>query len=1035
MPFASSSARWTSPGGLIPLLLAALLPALWFGAPSDALARSLVPAREAMSADEARHLLARLYSYSDDTLAHSEAEYRRLLKSRPGNKEASLELAEVLVRLGRQADADAIFRTLDAGDPRVAAGLGDTFFASGRMAEAADAYERALGAGATRKDLRLRLAQSLAWSGQSAKALPYLAEFHAADPGDADTALLYARALAQTGDGARARAVLDQLSAADPANVALLLELADQEAALGHIPNAREYVLKALRQDDSPETKMRAAQLMNQWGAFHRAAALRRDALGKQGADRAGEVALADTLANSQRYEEAEGLLRPLLAAEPENRQARLLLADIKVREKDGAEALDVLQPLAAKTGDREAEALRAGALELLGRYDEAAAVWERLADGRDPAMQVERGRMLLRAGNAEAAGQAFAEAARIDAKDPAARYYSALVKPDTNFSQLARDLSASETDPAALTRWAGLFSRDGRYDAAVTCLEAALRLDAEYFPARMALAENLAYDRRYDESLDMLQRLETDFPDSSNISLTRARVLAWSRQYDKSVAVYEALHADDPADPVPLREMARTEFWNKRAEAGTAAFGRLLEPPVDELLAERLEAARQGDPADADLAKAAQQARQSALGGGVYQAYLRLADTEVADRHPQIFADLLPAYRIQHATVLEMRGKLAVYNRRFAPARDDLAALTDLWPGNEEAWFDLGQAQCAMGLCAEESATYARLLEIDPQHTLAARALERRKLRNAPQMRAGFNLWQEKGHGDVANIVRLRNDVQTSVPVGCNLRLEAAAHQWIEMPQDPSDQYQALGGTLGLSGVFNEWVSGSASWTAKRFGAGAPRDTDQLMARVELNMRNYARLGLGFARVDEVANRFALLSGTQSDNYILDVRVPVARRFDVEAGVRHVEYSDDNTGEGAYLEAGYDLTDHPNVLRAILRGEYRHTAKTSQDVYTGGYLTNIIHPYWTPQGYTAGTATLEWRQDLAEDFFCGARRHYLDLKLTGGTDSDSNNAVRVEAEWVYDFTDHWGVEARGLWHRSQQWDANGLWGGVRYGF
>lgn len=1034
MLFESSNAHWISRNRLIPFLMAVLLTALWCLAPSQALARSLVPRQEAMSAYEARHLLAQLYSYSEDTFALSEVEYRRLLQQRPDDKEVSLELGEVLIRLGRQSEADAIFKTLDADDPRVAAGLGDALFASGKMAGAADAYERAIRGGSKRKDLTLRLAQSLSWSGQPAKALPYLTELFAADPGNVDVALLYVRALAQTGDRLRAREILDQLVVGASGNVDLLFELADQEAILGHVRAAREFSLKALKLDGSPETGLRAAQNMNQWGAFHRAVALRRDTLEKTGPNRKGELALAETLANAQRYEEAEGVLRKLLLKDSTDREARLLLAEIKVREKDGTAVLVVLQPFTGKSGDAEVESLLARGLELSGRYSEAAAIWAR-TDRKTPATLVEQGRMLLRSGDPKAAGEAFAEAIRLAPEDPAARYHEALVVPNTNFQQLGRDVVSAETDPAVLTRWAGLFSRDGRYAAAIACLEAALKRDPEYFPARMALAENLAYDRRYDESLAMLQRLAEDFPDSSKVSLTRARVLAWSRRYDEAIAGYEALHLDDPTDPVPLREMARTAFWDKRAELGAATFERLLEPPVDERLAERLERALRSEPTDSALAKAAEQARLSSLQGGVYQAYLRLADTEVADKHPQIFADLLPAYRVQHTTVLEQRAKLAAYNRRFAPAVDVLAALTDLQPGNLEAWFDLGQARCALGLCADESAAYSRLLEIDPQHTLAGRALERRELRNAPWVRAGFNLWQEKGHGDVANIVRLRNDVQVSMPISCSLRVEATAHHWSEMPQSPSRQYDALGGTLGIFGVFNQWLSGNAAWTAKRFGSGAPKDTDQFRTRMELNLRNYARLGVGFERVDEVANRFALLAGTQSDNFILDAKVPVTRHFDLEAGIKRIEYSDDNAGEAAYLMAGYALTDHPRILKFILRGEYRHTDKTSQDVYTGSQLTNIIHPYWTPQGYTAGTATLEWYADMADDFFCGARRHFLDIKLTGGTDSDTNNAVRVEAEWVYDFTDHWGVEARGLWHRSQQWDANGLWGGVRYGF
>ncbi len=184
MPSESSNARWISLGkglaGCRFLPLAVTLAAVfWCLSPSKALAASLVPAQSAISEHEARHLLARLYSYSIPTLPQAEAEYRRLLAMAPANSEISLELAEVLLRQGRQDEAQKLYLTLDPKDPRVAVGLGDAFFASGRMAEAAAAYQRARDAGSQRPDLGLRLAQALAWSDQADRAVPLLAELHA----------------------------------------------------------------------------------------------------------------------------------------------------------------------------------------------------------------------------------------------------------------------------------------------------------------------------------------------------------------------------------------------------------------------------------------------------------------------------------------------------------------------------------------------------------------------------------------------------------------------------------------------------------------------------------------------------------------------------------------------------------------------------------------------------------------------------------------------------------------------------------------
>ncbi|MBU4191421.1 MAG: tetratricopeptide repeat protein [Proteobacteria bacterium] len=1039
MPSESLNARWISLGkGLgdwrLLSLVVTLAASLWCLAPSRAQAGSLVPPKDAISDHQARHLLARLYSYSESTLSQAEAEYRRLIAMTPANGELSLELAEVLLRLGREDEAQKLYHTLDQNDPRVAGGLGDAFFASGRMAEAATAYQRARDAGSQRPDLSLRLAQAMAWSGQAERAAPLLAELHAAHPADVEIALLYSRALAQAGDTRRARAVLDQLAAAAPDNATLLFELADLEAALGHASAARKYAMQAVKADDTRQARLRLAQVMTLWGAFQQSVAIRREHVATQGPEPQVALALAETLASAQRYEEAEGVLRVELMENPDDTQARLALARVKLQEKNGEAALAVLAPLTKTGSDPRVEALRAQALTLLGRYAEAVAIWRRLAHD-DPAMLVELGRALERAGDELAAKDVFDRAYGLDPDFPPAHYYAVMCRPDCDPAALSRELVHTEKDAADLTLWADLFSRDGHHAEAIACLEAALGHDPQFFPAHMALAENLAYARRFDESLNRLDGLATDFPDSSKVLLTRARVLAWAKRYDEAIAAFEALHAADPADPVPLREMARAAFWDKRGQHAAEIFDRMLEPPVDELLAERLEEELDANRGDAQLAGAAAIARRSAHGGTIFQAYADLSEPEVARTHPMAFAELLPLYRIQHATALERRAKMAAFNRRFAPAMNDLTALTDLRPDNQEAWFDLAQTQCALGLCEEEAATYERLLEIDPQHSLAGQALERNKRRSAPWLRAGVNLWEEKGRGNLANMVRLRNDLQVSLPVQCGLRVDATAHRWQEMPQGPSTQYHALGGTLGFSGVFNEWFSGQAAWTAKRFGTADPKDTDQYRTRLELNLHDAARLGFGYERVDEVANRFALLKGTQSDHFLVDARVPVGRRLDVEASARHIEYSDNNSGEAAHLSLGYALTDHPRMFKVILRGDYRHTRLRSQEIDTAGTVTDIIHPYWTPQGYLAGSATLEWYADLAEDFFCGAKQHFVDVRLTGATGSDANNSIQLEAEWVLDITDHWGIEARGLMHRSPEWDANGFWTGVRYGF
>ncbi|MFN2343554.1 MAG: hypothetical protein ABR542_09365, partial [Desulfonatronovibrio sp.] len=72
-----------------------------------------------------------------------------------------------------------------------------------------------------------------------------------------------------------------------------------------------------------------------------------------------------------------------------------------------------------------------------------------------------------------------------------------------------------------------------------------------------------------------------------------------------------------------------------------------------------------------------------------------------------KIQKDLEPVYLVQKRAFLEQQSKNMAWNRRFAPARRHLKELVEIQPGNQEAWFDLAQASCVLGLCDEEAKIY----------------------------------------------------------------------------------------------------------------------------------------------------------------------------------------------------------------------------------------------------------------------------------------------------------------------------------------
>lgn len=1009
-----------------------LLPAAVFAAPG-----SLVPPGDRITDAEARRELARLLSYSESGRAEALDILQTQLEIAPQDVEARLALAELLARSGRMPEAESTLAALPAkalASPETQERIGDAYFASGRMSEASRHFQRAFEGG--RPVLR-KLAQSLAWGGDAKQARPMLEKLFAENSADREVALLLVRLRLADGDASGAAVLARQLAAAAPDNPQALTELADVETSLGHAASARSLYEKALTLPGGVELLPRYAQAMNLWGAFGRAIVLQRKQVAAGKAE--ARLPLAQAFIAAQRVDEAEGVLRSLMLEGPAP-QARLALARLKLGQEDPGAALEALEPLLAARPlppeSNKALALAVQAQQKLGNPAEGLRLLTLLPTDQEPAL---RGRLLLAAGLKDEASTLLAKAGQ-DAPRDVEIAFLALGGQAAQPANLEALTAPGARTPAELSAWAALFADSGQRTAALRCLHAALMADAQCFPARMALAETLAADRQYALALAELDTLAAAFPDSSKVLLTRARVLSWDKRYAEAQEAYAQLAKADSTDPVPVREAARVHFWAKERDQALVTYASLGTPPVDATLARNLgtivDMTR-----DAQLGDIAANMTAAAAQGSEYRRYERLSlgqdqefSSESAPAVNRALVDLLPAFRIQKGASLEARAKDLSFDRRFSQSLPVYGKLLDFEPGNQEARFDQAQSACALGLCSAERAAYTRLLQIDLLHTLAGTALERLDRRTSPSLSLRQNIWHEAGRGQLARILRLRTDLGLTVPVADDYRLGLTPHRWEESPRG-GPSFEALGQTLSLDGVFSPVLRGEVSWTNKRYTTGKVGNVDTGRARLEFNVHDIARLGLGYERAEELANEFALRQRSLSDNLWLDLTLTPSRDWEITAEVRGKNYSDGNMGDLQKLAVGYTLTDHPRQLKAILSGERRNTDKKSLEVYTGAALTDIRRPYWTPQGYTATAFALDWRHDLSQLFFCGAPQHYYGLRATVGTDSENNPSVRFEAEWKYEFAERWALEAKGLVHRSREWDAEGLWLGLGFGF
>lgn len=538
--------------------------------------------------------------------------------------------------------------------------------------------------------------------------------------------------------------------------------------------------------------------------------------------------------------------------------------------------------------------------------------------------------------------------------------------------------------------------------------------------------------------------------PSSQHISdsrakLFQARILGWTRDYDRSLVLYREILKADPENKKARREAARTAYWAKRNEMGDRLYRGLFTPTVDALLAQRL-----SEMADRTRSSGPSRRLRQLIpddpSATVYKAYESLMPRVQSEKAPlpsglqgqvqDLLRDLRPEYVWQKKAWLEYRTKQAMWNKRFIPAMHRLQELLHVEPDNQEARFDLAQTQCVLGLPDQEADTYARLLDLEPKHNLARRALRRQEIRTSPALQTRFSWWEEEGRGELAQMSRLRTDIGLDIPLFSRHGLGVEYSRYWEDPKRYAGTAAAHGLTLKARARINEFWSGDGSLRLKDYEDRAYDDQETGHLSLRFNAWDAVHLDFLFQRENVLPNAFALRQGIQRDRWRTEVSSAVSHSLSGHLGGEYISFTDGNSGLLADAAVGYALTEHPREFKITLSGEYRDTQKESLEVWSEqNTLTDISHPYWTPQNYLGSALTFEWRHDLSEFQFCGTRKNIYDLQFTMGTDTESNPSIELKGTYTLDLGQHWGLDVQGMIHESKDWDARSVVVGVQYRF
>jgi len=337
--------------------------------------------------------LARLYMAAD---RHAEAApvLQNIISQAPFAAEPFTMLADARLRLGETDAAIDALREAGRIDPRYLVSLGDLLERERRYAEAAAVYGEVVGRveGASR-DLRLRWYRALLnvpGGAGAPQARGGLAEFVAANPGDAHALYLLSTAERQLGNTEAAATAARALIALDPTSASglyalsvLLLENRDYQ---GVVELLAPFAARAGA--GGPEAALLSAQLglahlrlgvhASAIDALTRARALDPDT------DRYATL-LAQALLGAQRSADAVTLLEGAVGAKPGSLELVVALADLHTQAGHFDDAMRVLTEAPPRLDADPGLLLQLGSVyEAAGRYDDAERELRRVLD-RDP--------------------------------------------------------------------------------------------------------------------------------------------------------------------------------------------------------------------------------------------------------------------------------------------------------------------------------------------------------------------------------------------------------------------------------------------------------------------------------------------------------------------------------------------------------------------------------------------------------------------------------------------------------------------------
>lgn len=478
------------------------------------------------------------------------AAHRRALQLAPGSAEIHAELAGLLARQNRGAEALAEGQAALAIDPdnreahRI---LGFVFTAmldndpAGERApqaienarKAAVHFEKARGNRPGDPGSELTLGRLLVITGDFDRAIVILRDFLLDQPGYAEAILLLSDAYAGKGDLDAAIAMLEQVMSGANGLPRAAIRLAELYEQAGRWDDAASLYERLMQQSPRMAGLLRprrATALVNA-GRLDEARRILRELTASTPSDAGLWYLLSQAELRAGMLGEAEAAARRVIAIDAKDARGAAALADVQVARREFPRALETLQPFIARAeagalliDDEELIALRAAhVLGELGRHDKAVDVLERLSQRLPDDVDTKF-----------ALGAAY---------DRARRHADA--------ERVFREIVLADPSHALALNYLGymLAERGERLEEAVSLVTRALAIDPDNPSFHDSLGWAYYRQRRYDLAEQHLAKAAAGAPESSVVLDHYGDVLFALKRHADAIGAWQKALAGDRQD------------------------------------------------------------------------------------------------------------------------------------------------------------------------------------------------------------------------------------------------------------------------------------------------------------------------------------------------------------------------------------------------------------------------------------------------------------------------------------------------------